>query len=104
MLGYRGHFSTKSRAYSITLGSLRADQAAYQRERAVAAGLLPAADDAVIVDEIINSNPVERAKRAPRPGPRAGHRLDRGPAPGVPGHGPQHRLFAFFHVAAYTRS
>ena len=41
MLGFRGHFSTKSRAYSITLGSLRADRAAYQRERAVAAGLLP---------------------------------------------------------------
>jgi hypothetical protein len=28
MLGFRGHFSTKSRAYSITLGSLRADRAA----------------------------------------------------------------------------
>src|SRR5215471_9194257 len=26
MLGFRGHFSTKSRAYSITLGSLRADR------------------------------------------------------------------------------
>ena len=43
MLGFRGHFSTKSRAYSITLGSLRADRAAFQRERAVAAGLRPAA-------------------------------------------------------------
>lgn len=49
MLGFRGHFSTKSRAYSITLGSLRADRAAYQRERAVAAGLLPAADDITLV-------------------------------------------------------
>ena len=49
MLGFRGHFSTKSRAYSITLGSLRADRAAYQRERAVAAGLLPAADDTTLV-------------------------------------------------------
>ena len=27
MLGFRGHFSTKSRAYSITLGALRADRA-----------------------------------------------------------------------------
>ena len=44
MLGFRGHFSTKSRAYSITLGSLRADRAAYQREHAVAAGLLPDLD------------------------------------------------------------
>ena len=25
MLGFRGHFSTKRRAYSVTLGSLRAD-------------------------------------------------------------------------------
>ena len=49
MLGFRGHFSTKSHAYSITLGSLRADRAAYQRERAIAAGLLPVADDATLV-------------------------------------------------------
>ena len=41
MLGFRGHFSTKSRAYSITLGSLRADRAAHQRDYAVAAGLQP---------------------------------------------------------------
>jgi hypothetical protein len=32
MLGFRGHFSTKSRAYSTTMGALRADRAAYQRE------------------------------------------------------------------------
>jgi hypothetical protein len=41
MLGFRGHFSTKSRTYSITFGALRADRAAYQREQAVAAGLMP---------------------------------------------------------------
>jgi Replication initiator protein, pSAM2 len=41
MLGFRGHFSTKSRTYSITLGALRADRAAYQREQAIAAGLMP---------------------------------------------------------------
>jgi hypothetical protein len=41
MLGFSGHFSTKSRAYSTTLGALRADRAAYQRELAIAAGLLP---------------------------------------------------------------
>jgi hypothetical protein len=41
MLGFRGHFSTKSRAYSITLGALRAERAAHQREYAVAAGLQP---------------------------------------------------------------
>ncbi len=44
MLGFRGHFSTKSRAYSITLGSLRADRAAHQREYAIAAGLQPDLD------------------------------------------------------------
>jgi hypothetical protein len=45
MLGFRGHFSTKSRAYSTTLGALRAERAAYQREHAVAAGLLPDLDE-----------------------------------------------------------
>ena len=44
MLGFRGHFSTKSRAYSTTMGALRADRAAYQHEYAVAAGLLPDLD------------------------------------------------------------
>jgi hypothetical protein len=41
MLGFRGHFSTKSRAYSTTLSALRADRAAYQREQAIAAGHMP---------------------------------------------------------------
>ena len=44
MLGFGGHFSTKSRAYSITLGALRTDRAAYQREAAQAAGFLPDLD------------------------------------------------------------
>ena len=44
MLGFGGHFSTKSRAYSITLGSLRSERATYQREQAIAAGLLPDLD------------------------------------------------------------
>ena len=44
MLGFRGHFSTKSRAYSTTMGALRAERAAYQREYAIAAGLLPDLD------------------------------------------------------------
>jgi hypothetical protein len=41
MLGFRGHFATKSRAYSTTMSALRADRAAHQREYAIAAGLLP---------------------------------------------------------------
>jgi hypothetical protein len=44
MLGFSGHFSTKSRVYSTTLGALRADRTAYQREQAIAAGLLPDLD------------------------------------------------------------
>jgi hypothetical protein len=44
MLGFSGHFSTKSRTYSTTLGALRADRAAYQREQAIASGLLPDLD------------------------------------------------------------
>src|SRR5262249_41293911 len=40
MLGFRGHFSTKSRTYSITFGALRADRAAYQRDQAIAARLM----------------------------------------------------------------
>jgi hypothetical protein len=44
MLGFRGHFSTKSRAYSTTMGALRAERAAYQREYAIASGLQPDLD------------------------------------------------------------
>src|SRR5262249_15739940 len=53
MLGFRGHFSTKSRAYSITLGSLRADRAAYHREQAIAAGLQPdiSTDTAIVLTD-----------------------------------------------------
>src|SRR5262249_6120784 len=49
MLGFGGHFSTKSRAYSTTLGALRADRAAYLREQAIATGLLPDAGPPAIV-------------------------------------------------------
>ncbi|NJP99364.1 replication initiator [Streptomyces zingiberis] len=37
MLGFRGHFSTKSRAYSTTLGALRDARAAWRRAQAAAA-------------------------------------------------------------------
>src|SRR5215510_10874717 len=49
MLGFGGHFATKSRAYSTTLGALRADRATHQREQAAAAGLLPDVGDTSIV-------------------------------------------------------
>lgn len=41
MLGFRGHFSTKSRRYSITLTALRTARATHQRQLAIAAGLVP---------------------------------------------------------------
>ena len=42
--------------------------------------------DAVIVDELISHQPGRAGQAPARPGPRARHRLDRGPAPGVPRH------------------
>ncbi len=41
MLGFRGHFSTKSRRYSTTLRALRTARTDHQRQRAIALGLLP---------------------------------------------------------------
>ncbi|WP_443078679.1 replication initiator [Streptomyces sp. SS162] len=48
MLGFRGHFSTKSRRYSTTLGALRDARAAWRRAQAVTSlpdGRRPAGDD-----------------------------------------------------------
>ncbi|MCA1605999.1 MAG: replication initiator protein [Acidobacteria bacterium] len=45
MLGYGGHFSTKSRCYSTTLGAMRFDRAEYRaREAREAAGAPPLPD------------------------------------------------------------
>jgi hypothetical protein len=41
MLGFRGHFSTKSRAYSTTLTALRAERAQHQRETGATTSLWP---------------------------------------------------------------
>jgi hypothetical protein len=51
MLGFRGHFSTKSRRYSTTLGALRAARADHQRhQHDITTGRLPlTADDTVLV-------------------------------------------------------
>jgi integrase len=58
--------------------------------------------DAVTVDELLPSNPVERAKR-PRAIPAApGTVWTPGQLRTFLGAAGQHRLFAFFHVAAYT--
>jgi hypothetical protein len=45
MLGFRGHFSTKSRRYSTTFGALRAERAQHQREHAPTESLWPELDD-----------------------------------------------------------
>ncbi|WP_433246235.1 replication initiator [Streptosporangium sp. CA-135522] len=45
MLGYRGHFSTKSRRYSITLGAMRRARADYRAEQARMILGLPDPDD-----------------------------------------------------------
>ncbi|MFA1546788.1 replication initiator [Actinomadura chokoriensis] len=52
MLGFRGHFSTKSRRYSTTLGALRAARVEHnQRQHAddITTGRLPFDDDQVLV-------------------------------------------------------
>jgi hypothetical protein len=51
MLGFRGHFSTKSRRYSTTLGALRTARMAYnQHEHGITTGRLPFfAEDQVLV-------------------------------------------------------
>ena len=73
----------------------RVDRGAYARDPS------PAFRDAVIVDQLIDNSPVERAKR-PRVRYGTRHGLDARPTPNVPGPRASHRLFAFFHVAAYT--
>jgi hypothetical protein len=46
MLGFRGHFSTKSRRYSTTLGALRTARITHnQREHQITTGRLPLFDD-----------------------------------------------------------
>lgn len=44
MLGFRGHFSTKSRCYSVTLGQLRDDRRTWRTEQARAHAGLPELD------------------------------------------------------------
>ncbi|GIH91261.1 replication initiator [Planobispora siamensis] len=49
MLGFRGHFSTKSRRYSTTLGALREARADHMREEAITTGRLPLFDEDTIL-------------------------------------------------------
>ena len=58
--------------------------------------------DAVIVDELIGSNPVERAKRPRAQAQEPGTVWTVAQLRAFLATAQQHRLFAFFHVAAYT--
>ncbi|MFI9556139.1 replication initiator [Nonomuraea endophytica] len=49
MLGFRGHFSTKSRAYSYTLGEARTERADHMRAEAITAGRLPLLDEYTVL-------------------------------------------------------
>jgi hypothetical protein len=49
MLGFRGHFSTKSRRYSTTLGELRAAREEHMRTEAISLGRLPLFDEDTIL-------------------------------------------------------
>ncbi|GAA3152482.1 replication initiator [Nonomuraea roseoviolacea] len=49
MLGFRGHFSTKSRRYSTTLGALRAAREEHQRTEEITTGRLPLFDEDTVL-------------------------------------------------------
>ncbi|WP_246075629.1 replication initiator [Nonomuraea terrae] len=49
MLGFRGHFSTRSRRYSTTLGELRAARERHAREQEITTGRLPLFDEDTIL-------------------------------------------------------
>ncbi|MGP3914271.1 replication initiator [Nonomuraea sp. 10N515B] len=49
MLGFRGHFSTRSRHYSTTLGELRAARERHAREHEITTGRLPLFDEDTVL-------------------------------------------------------
>jgi len=49
MLGFRGHFSTKSRRYSTTLSALRAARTDHAREQEITTGCLPLFDEDTVL-------------------------------------------------------
>ncbi|MFB4285053.1 replication initiator [Nonomuraea sp. MTCD27] len=49
MLGFRGHFSTKSRRYSTTLGELRAAREEHMRAEEITTGRLPLFDEDTVL-------------------------------------------------------
>lgn len=51
MLGFRGHFATKSRAYSTTFGALRAERAAWARTAVLPDDLVDEGDTVLVVND-----------------------------------------------------
>nr|WP_245899261.1 replication initiator [Nonomuraea indica] len=49
MLGFRGHFSTKSRRYSTTLGALRTAREEHMRAEEITTGRLPLFDEDTVL-------------------------------------------------------
>jgi hypothetical protein len=49
MLGFRGHFSTRSRHYSTTLGELRAAREQHARDHEITTGRLPLFDEDTVL-------------------------------------------------------
>nr|WP_063767873.1 replication initiator [Streptosporangium roseum] len=49
MLGFRSHFSTKSRRYSTTLGDLRAARTDHMRDEQISTGRLPLFDEVTVL-------------------------------------------------------
>ncbi|MFG1711030.1 replication initiator [Nonomuraea sp. M3C6] len=49
MLGFRGHFSTRSRHYSTTLGDIRADRQQHVRDNEITTGRLPLFDEDTVL-------------------------------------------------------
>ena len=51
MLGFRGHFATKSRSYSTTFAALRAERAEFSAARTLDALDLPVNDSVIVVND-----------------------------------------------------
>ena len=58
--------------------------------------------DAVLIDHVLPSNPVERAKRPRKPAPEPGTVWSPSQLRAFLAIAAHHRLFAFYHLAAYT--
>ena len=85
MLGFRGHFSTKSRHYSTTFGALRAERAQHQRDHATTGSLCPIPEDDTTV--VVASWRFAGQAHPPTTPPSADAIRSGAPQPGLPGGG-----------------